>query len=175
MRVCAADTRTIPYPGKDFIKEEVDPDKARDAFSKLYNMEHIQEVLDDLEAIIIEATQEGRDPADILADQHMVFVGPPGTGKTTVRFSMASGEWRVAAYVMGHGCISATTRDGRLVSRQRLRLRRRALPLAPGSWLSRRCLHLPSGPAFCLAASCVAGSRAAGSRAAGPEGCPLPC
>ena len=81
----------VPYLGKDFIKDEVDPEKARDAFSKLYNMEHIQEVLDDLEAIIIEATQEGRDPADILADQHMVFVGPPGTGKTTVRFSMAGG------------------------------------------------------------------------------------
>ena len=47
-------------------------------------MDHIKEVLDELEAIILQAKADGREPADVLADNHMVFMGPPGTGKTTV-------------------------------------------------------------------------------------------
>ena len=68
----------------DFIPEEVDADKARDIFDGLYNTEHIMQELDSLEALIMAAKDDGREPADILADAHMVFVGPPGTGKTTV-------------------------------------------------------------------------------------------
>jgi hypothetical protein len=38
------------------------------------------QVMDRLEALILAATSDGREPAEILADVHMVFVGPPGTG-----------------------------------------------------------------------------------------------
>jgi len=68
----------------DFIPEEVKVEQAREAFSCLYNVEHIMQVMDRLEALIFAATADGREPAEILADAHMVFVGPPGTGKTTV-------------------------------------------------------------------------------------------
>ena len=68
----------------DFIPNEVDTASARDAFAKLYNMDHIKDELDELEAIILQAKADGIEPADVLADNHMVFVGPPGTGKTTV-------------------------------------------------------------------------------------------
>ena len=68
----------------DFIQNEVDAASARDAFANLYNMDHIIDVLDELEAVIQQAKADGREPADVLADNHMVFMGPPGTGKTTV-------------------------------------------------------------------------------------------
>lgn len=68
----------------DFLQNEVDVDKARDLFAKLYNMDHIKVVLDEFENIILAAKEDGKDPADVLANSHMVFVGPPGTGKTTV-------------------------------------------------------------------------------------------
>ena len=68
----------------DFIQNEVHVASSRDAFANLYNMDHIKEVLDELEAIILQAKADGREPADVLADNHMVFMGPPGTGKTTV-------------------------------------------------------------------------------------------
>jgi SpoVK/Ycf46/Vps4 family AAA+-type ATPase len=70
----------------DFIQNEVDAASARDAFANLYNMDHIIDVLDELEAVIQQAKADGREPADVLADNHMVFMGPPGTGKTTVIF-----------------------------------------------------------------------------------------
>jgi hypothetical protein len=71
---------------RDFIpKEEADAAAAaRGAFDNMYNTGHIVDVLDKLEALIVTAKQDGRTPADVLADSHMVFVGPPGTGKTTV-------------------------------------------------------------------------------------------
>ena len=74
----------------DFIQNETDAASARDAFANLYNMDHIKDVLDELEAIILQSKADGREPADVLADSHMVFVGPPGTGKTTVRSCIAS-------------------------------------------------------------------------------------
>jgi MoxR-like ATPase len=66
------------------LQNEVDIEQARDPFSQLYNMDHIQDVLDELEATIMQAKEDGKEAADVLADSHMVFVGPPGTGKTTV-------------------------------------------------------------------------------------------
>ena len=78
----------LPHPDvlvrADFIPEEVDAGRARDAFADLYNTGHIMRELDALEALITAAKEDGREAADILADAHMVFVGPPGTGKTTV-------------------------------------------------------------------------------------------
>ena len=68
----------------DFLQKEVGLEQALDKFEGLYNMEHIQKVLDELEATIMQAKEDGKEPADVLADSHMVFVGPPGTGKTTV-------------------------------------------------------------------------------------------
>ena len=70
---------------RDFIpEEEADPSTAREAFANLYNIDYFVQVLDKLEALTVTAKEDGRDPADVLADSHMVFVGPPGTGKTTV-------------------------------------------------------------------------------------------
>ena len=70
---------------RDFIpKEEADAAAARGAFDNMYNTGHIVDVLDKLEALIVTAKGDGRTAADVLADSHMVFVGPPGTGKTTV-------------------------------------------------------------------------------------------
>jgi SpoVK/Ycf46/Vps4 family AAA+-type ATPase len=68
----------------DFLQNEVGLEQARDKFQDLYNVDHIQDVLDELEATILQAKEDGKEPADVLADSHMVFVGPPGTGKTTV-------------------------------------------------------------------------------------------
>jgi len=83
-----AQAPTLPDPDllvrSDFIPEEVNVEQAREAFASLYNVEHIMQVMDRLEALILAATADGREPAEILADAHMVFVGPPGTGKTTV-------------------------------------------------------------------------------------------
>ncbi len=64
----------------DFIQNEVHVASSRDAFANLYNMDHMKEVLDELEAIILQAKADEREPADVLADNHMVFVGPSGTG-----------------------------------------------------------------------------------------------
>ena len=48
---------------------------ANDAFSKLYNVEHIKSVLFELESLITVAKKDGKEPADIVADMHMVFTG----------------------------------------------------------------------------------------------------
>ena len=85
----SAQLPTLPDPNvlirADFIHKESDPQAAKKAFANsLYNIDHIMEELNKLEALILAAKEEGREPADILSDSHMVFVGPPGTGKTTV-------------------------------------------------------------------------------------------
>jgi hypothetical protein len=50
-------------------------DNTDDLFSKLYNIEHIQKELLELDAVITAAKQDKKDPAVILADCHMVFTG----------------------------------------------------------------------------------------------------
>jgi hypothetical protein len=68
----------------DFISEDNSAQKARDLFNDMVNLEHIIGVIDALEATIIQAKNDGKTPSDILANSHMIFTGPPGTGKTTV-------------------------------------------------------------------------------------------
>ena len=79
---------TMPHPDllvrSDFESEERSAEKGKEAFANLYNLDHVQKVIFDLEAVISAALDDGKDPADILADCHMVFTGPPGTGKTTI-------------------------------------------------------------------------------------------
>jgi hypothetical protein len=53
----------------DFATEELSAEKGKDAFSKLINVDHIKKILFELEAVIIAAKEDGRDPADILADR----------------------------------------------------------------------------------------------------------
>lgn len=71
--------KALPHPDVllkiDFqAAAETDFD-ANDAFSKLYNVDHIKDVLFELESLIASAKKDGKDPADIVADMHMVFTG----------------------------------------------------------------------------------------------------
>ncbi len=69
----------------DFIVDgELSIDKGKEAFSSLFNVDHIQSEISRLQSVIGGALASGEDPAEILEDCHMVFTGPPGTGKTTV-------------------------------------------------------------------------------------------
>ncbi len=68
----------------DFIKVETSAKNARDAFGDLENVEHVMELLQDMEDTLNQAKSDGISAAKILADCHMIFTGPPGTGKTTV-------------------------------------------------------------------------------------------
>jgi DNA polymerase III delta prime subunit len=69
---------------EDFIKVETSAKNAREAFSDLENMEHVMELLQDMEDTLNQAKKDGLSAAKILEDCHMIFTGPPGTGKTTV-------------------------------------------------------------------------------------------
>lgn len=64
----------------DFIDDDKSADKAREAFKNMVNVGPIMMMIDDLEATITQAKLDGKSPADILANTHMVFTGPPGTG-----------------------------------------------------------------------------------------------
>jgi hypothetical protein len=65
----------------DFIRSETSAEKAHDAIADLENMEHVLEVLRELEDTMNQAKLEGRSVAEILDDAHMIFTGGPGTGK----------------------------------------------------------------------------------------------
>jgi hypothetical protein len=67
----------------DFISEENSAQKARDLFNDMVNLDHIISVIDALEATIIQAKNDGKSATDILANSHMIFTGPPGTGLLT--------------------------------------------------------------------------------------------
>lgn len=65
----------------DFAGEETSSLKAREAFAGLEHIEHIEAVLNKFEAMVATATEEGRKPHEEMANMHMLFLGPPGTGK----------------------------------------------------------------------------------------------
>lgn len=65
----------------DFIRTETSAEKAHDAIADLENMEHVLDVLHELEDTMNQAKLEGRSVAEILDDAHMIFTGSPGTGK----------------------------------------------------------------------------------------------
>lgn len=65
----------------DFAGEETSAEKAREAFAGLENMEHVEYIVDKLEAMVATATEEGKKPHEEMANMHMLFLGPPGTGK----------------------------------------------------------------------------------------------
>ncbi len=64
----------------DFDSEDLSSNKKEDPFSKLYNIDHIQRNLEELEALISAAKADKKDPAVILADCHMVFTGKLDSG-----------------------------------------------------------------------------------------------
>jgi hypothetical protein len=91
---------------EDFSVEILSSTLARAAFAGLEHMGHIDAVLDRLEALVATAKEEGKkarthllslslsqppflpspplsQPHHVLSDCHMLFLGPPGTGKTT--------------------------------------------------------------------------------------------
>jgi hypothetical protein len=70
----------------DFIDEDKSADKARTAFANMVNVGPIMSMIDDLEATIMQAKLDGKSAADILANTHMVFTGPPGTGMRPEQF-----------------------------------------------------------------------------------------
>ena len=69
---------------EDFAGEETSPLKAREAFADLMHIEHITAVIDKLEGLVNTCLEEGKSPSDAIANMHMLFLGPPGTGKTTI-------------------------------------------------------------------------------------------
>jgi hypothetical protein len=80
---------TVPPPllhpdvllASDFVRARASAHGSH-PLANLYNVEHITATLNELQALIIAAKDDGRQPADVLADSHMFFLGP--TGKTTV-------------------------------------------------------------------------------------------
>jgi hypothetical protein len=70
---------SLPNPDvlvkSDFDSDDLKSNQSESPFSKLYNIEHIQTELEELEAMISAAKADKKDPAAILADCHMVFTG----------------------------------------------------------------------------------------------------
>eukprot|EP01036_Dinobryon_divergens_P035951 gene35952-46693_t len=80
--------KPVPHPDllllEDFVTEELSVPKARAQFDDLCNCDHIHQFIDQLEATISQLRSEGKSPADLVSSSHMIFTGPPGTGKSTV-------------------------------------------------------------------------------------------
>ena len=75
---------------EDFDGEITSLEKAREAFADLQNIDHVMSVLNSYEAMCCVADDEGTPRHELLSDCHMLFLGPPGSGKTTMgkRFAM---------------------------------------------------------------------------------------
>lgn len=68
----------------DFEGEITSIEKARAAFADLENIDHVLSVLDNFEAMCAVADEEGKARQELISDCHMLFLGPPGSGKTTM-------------------------------------------------------------------------------------------
>lgn len=69
---------------EDFDGEVTSLEKAREVFADLENIEHVSSVLHSYEAMCSVADDEGNARHELLTDCHMLFLGPPGSGKTTM-------------------------------------------------------------------------------------------
>ncbi len=69
---------------EDFIDEKLSVEKGREAFDDLFNIPQIKSYIDELEVFIKGCLKEKINPVDLVSSMHMVFTGPPGTGKTTI-------------------------------------------------------------------------------------------
>ena len=59
----------------DFANEQSTLQGANEAFSGLLHIEHIEDVLRRLEAMVSTAKAEGRKPHDEVGNMHLVFIG----------------------------------------------------------------------------------------------------
>lgn len=77
----------VPHPDvlviDDFIVEHTSPQKAREEFANMSHVDHLHRIIDQLEATLLQSREEGRSAAEVVETAHMVFTGPPGSGKTT--------------------------------------------------------------------------------------------
>jgi SpoVK/Ycf46/Vps4 family AAA+-type ATPase len=91
-RVAAPPSPPAALPQADLLLEEdfynaeqrLEAGKAHAALDKLYFTERIREVVEEIEATVEQAKADGRSADHVLARSHLVFVGEPGTGKSTV-------------------------------------------------------------------------------------------
>ncbi len=70
----------------DFIQTEVDTSSTCDDFTQSVQHGSYHRCAGELEVVIQEVKTDGRETTDVFVDNHMVFMVPPGTGKTTVIF-----------------------------------------------------------------------------------------
>lgn len=67
---------------EDLVVEETSVDKARAAFADMVAVPAVQEAVERLCRTAQMASDEGRNPSDLLSECHMVFYGPAGVGKS---------------------------------------------------------------------------------------------
>jgi SpoVK/Ycf46/Vps4 family AAA+-type ATPase/thiol-disulfide isomerase/thioredoxin len=89
----AAIARGLPIPAEphpkelfieDFVNEVTSIEKARASLNGLFNIDHINSLIEEFEVTIKAALIDEIPINQILSDNHMLFLGPPGTGKTTI-------------------------------------------------------------------------------------------